>query len=339
MSQTTGTDGTIRFAPDRGHISSRRIPASQAILLALVVVLLGIASARRLGTAVAVPLVAVTAIVTVAAVILWRATLPRLVDVTVTADAVTYRRHGRRSTLRRDDDLRVTPRMITATQDLTSPYLVVSGTGDDFVLSTDLWAEEDLERMIAELSATAAPGPVEASYREVREQFPGAMPAYLAHPHRTAILAIVVLVPVVVAGMLAVGSLADEDDPAPARRADLSADASRDQRRLHDRAMAVLGDDTTWQADPVRRPECDGPESWQRVLTGQAVDARTVRGREVSALTALAKDAGLPAKTRTLDATTHSLAFVNDETGAFLTVDGSGPVATVRTGSACVMPR
>lgn len=75
MSRTV-TGSAVRYAPERGHRSQRTPPMKAAASALGVAVPVGVVGVIGIGIDRALPIAAVTAVVTVLGVLLWRWTLP-----------------------------------------------------------------------------------------------------------------------------------------------------------------------------------------------------------------------------------------------------------------------
>ncbi|MCW2769744.1 MAG: hypothetical protein JWR27_1177 [Aeromicrobium sp.] len=349
MSRTALTDGSVRYSPNLAHRSKRKISAGQYLVPLGVCGSVGLASAHRLGAGAALPIAGVTAVITLLVVLLWRLTLPRAMSVTVTASDITYRRYGRKDTVRRDASTRSAARMLVLNTGVRAPYLVVAGDSGNFLLNTDMWADDDLLDIAAAIpEANQDPDIAVVDAKQMETEFPGVLPAYTAHPNRTALLTLAALIPITVAGMWLLGTLTDDsddlgndsDDTSQSTvRGELTDAEARRQNRLQDQVQDVVAPDRTWSDGGARLGEC-GEGAWQRLLEWSTQSTDTLLdARMNAAVDDLATQAGMVATMDQTSATVHTLAFQDDDTGAFLRVQGDGQTATVTTGSACVEPR
>ncbi|MCW2789328.1 MAG: hypothetical protein JWP56_1631 [Aeromicrobium sp.] len=348
MSRTALADGSVRYSPDLAHRSKRKIPVGQILIPLGVCVPVGLASAHRLGAAATLPIAGVTAVVTLVVVLLWRLTLPRAMSVTVTATDITYRRYGRKDTVRIDASTRSAARMLVLNTGMMSPYLVIAGDGGNFSLNTDMWADEDVMGIAAAVpEANQDPDVTVVDAKQMEAEFPGVLPAYTAHPNRTAVLALAVLVPVTVAGMWALGTLTDDSDDlgngsddtsqSATVRGELTDAEAGKQNRLQDQVQDAVAPGP-WSGDESRLGEC-GEGAWQRRLGGSTQSSATkLEASTVDAIEDLATEAGMVAKMDETSGAVYTLAFQDDATGAFLRVQGDRQTVTVSTGSACVDP-
>ena len=240
--------------------------------------------------------------------------------------------------------------MVAHQAGLESPYLIASCDGDGFLLNTDMWAEDDLAQIAGALSVTTiVPPKTPVPMKQVRHDFPGALPFTMTHPNWTAIIVLVFAVPIVAAAMWAFGWWAQDDDDSVAadrqqptsQNADLPREDAAAQNRLRGEAQEVFGAGTNWESRPPTAADCIDVDGWQRVLDMQSADGSSiVEGQDVRReLTDLAEDNGLV--TVLDDASAEGrfeLGFEDAKTGAFLRVRGGstdGSDLSISSGSAC----
>jgi hypothetical protein len=353
MSRTTLPDGSVRLAPDLAHRSKRKVPASQVAIPLAVAAPVGLLGARGTGLVAALIIAAVTALVTLVAVLVWRLTLPRQVSVTVSPTQVTYRRYGRTNTVDRGPRTRAAVRTVLMQAGLQSPYLIASCNRDGFLLNLDMWAEDELHQIAAALGiSSVVPPDTPTTVDEVRDEFPGAMSFHLAHPNWTAIIVLVVAVPVVAVVMWASGFWSEDDVDYDATQrqavasqvAALPPEVARTQDDQLTEAQSILSPDSTWESRSPDAADCEGLAGWQRVVIRQSADGTSAPAAGVDparALTELAEAAGMTAVVDQTEADgSYELHFQDAATGAYLrarggSVDGSD--LSVESGSACTI--
>lgn len=351
MSRTALADGSsVRFAPDRGHRSKRKVPASQVAIPLAVAAPVGLLGARGVGLAGALVIAGVTAVVTVIGLVIWRLTLPRLVSVTLSPTHVTYRRYGRKNSVERSAKTRAAVRMVVMQAGLQSPYLIASCDGDGFLLNTDTWSEDDLAQIAAALSvATVVPPEEPVPVKQVRDDFPGALPFHMARPNWTAIIALVVAVPIVVVAMWAFGWWAEDDvdydatqrEATASQAAELPAEDAAAQSSLVADAQSAFGPGTNWENDPLSTTACDSHDGSQRIVSAQSADGSSVvDGQDVRRdLIRLAEAAGMSTIVDGSAADgSYELMFQQPDSGAYLRVrggDSDGMDVSITSGSAC----
>ncbi|KQP81489.1 hypothetical protein [Aeromicrobium sp. Leaf291] len=346
MSRTTLPDGSIRYAPDRGHRAPTTKARRRSSLAAVAVVLpVGLVGLRGIGLEAGLWVVGVTAAVTLLGVVVWRLTLPSQHTVTVSRTHVTFRSYGRTRVLAVDEHLRGSLLVLTYQHGFEVPYLVVDGTGRPFRLNVEMWSEDDLEAIIRHLpNHASAPEPLDAA--TVEREFPGLLPFSTRHPNRFAIAFVVVTVAVVIAvGVVVTAVTAERDDDeeyepvatvTPSVRPDLSREAGGRQNRLQADVQRLLGEDDDWSSqDPTIRDCADG--GYQRILTwtNDAPRERYTQDDRQD-VAAAARRAGLVERDVEQDGeAVTGLSYLDPETLASLQVDVSDGVLTVTTDSAC----
>lgn len=345
MSRTALPDGSVRLAPDRGHRDTAPAPIGATLGALTGALIMGGVALRSVGLELGLPIVGVTVVVTVAAVALWRWSLPRLVSVTVSPDSVEYRRYGRLRTLRRDEHLRAVVRVVPTSglYDVDRRFLVLWGTGDPVLVNLAYWSPDD-----ARAIASAAPTerrddePRRTSARDLAREVPGAVPFTMRHPYLTgfALAAASVAVALVVLWAVAASSGGDptSGDPAPAPAPvaqDLSSAAAQEQDAQLEAARDLLrGEQARWRFSLPEGEDCGPDGGWQRVLV--ATSAHTARLTDVDAeLDALAETYDLVLTAQTPARRTYA----NPESQASLDVSVSGGRTVVRSASSCVLPR
>lgn len=345
MSRTTLPDGSIRYAPDRGHrppwTKTRRRSSLAAAAVAVPVGLVGL---RGLGLEAGLWVAGVTAVVTLVGVVVWRRTLPTQHTVTVSRTHVTFRSYGRARAVAMDEHLRGTLLALSYQHGIEVPYLVVDGTGRPFRLNVEMWSEDDLEAIVAHLPTYAtASEPLDVA--GVEREFPGLLPWPVRHPNLSAVGFIVVVVAMVVAVGLVIASVTAEGDDkrdesvatvTPSARPDLSPEAGGRQNRLQSEVQRLLGEDDDWTSQaPAVRDCADG--SVQRILTWTNDSPRERYTQEDRADVAEeARRAGLEEQeVEVEDGNVTGLRYLDPETLASLQVDVGEGVLTVTTDSAC----
>lgn len=345
MSSTVLPDGSVRLAPDRGHRDTAPAPLGATLGALTGAVIMGGVALRSLGLQVGLPLIGVTAVVTLAAVVLWRWSSPRLLSVTVSPDAVVYRRYGRVRTLRRDEHLRSVVRVVptTGVYEVDRRFLVLWGTGDPVLVNLAHWSPDDAGAIAAAVPAGRRDDePRRASAADLAREAPGAVPFTMRHPYLTGLglAAACVAAAVLVLWAVATSSTDEAGDPAgryPASAPvaqDLSPAAARRQDAVHVGAQDLLRDERTrWRHSPPEAADCGPDGGWQRVLV--ATSPHAARLTDVRAeLDALAASHDLVPAGETPGRRTYA----SPESQASLDVSVSRGRTVVRSASSCVRP-
>lgn len=348
MSRTTLPDGSIRYAPDRGHRTpTTRARRRSALAAAGVALPVGLVGLRGVGLEVGLWVAGVTAVVTLVGVVAWRLTLPTQHTVTVSPTHVTFRSYGRTRALNVDEHLRGTLLVLSYQHGIEIPYLVVDGTGRPFRLNVEMWSTDDLEAIVAHLpNHASASEPLDAA--AVERLFPGLLPFTTRHPNWSAVALVVaaVVVTVVVWGLFtAVTTERDDDEDGggepvatvtPSARPDLSAEAAGRQNRLQSDVQRLLGEDDDWTAqDPAIRDCADG--GYQRIITwtNDAPRARYTQADRTDVASAARRAGLVESDVEVEDGTVTGLRYLDPGTRAALQVDVRDGVLTVTTDSAC----
>ena len=349
MSRTALPDGSVRFTPDPGHRSKHRLSPLEVGLTLLIALGVGAVGFRGVGWEMGLPIAAVTAVVTLVAVLVWRRTLPSQVSVTVSATELSYRRFGRTSSVRRADARAEVVGLRSSGiggAAISVPYLVLSDHHGGFLLNLGTWSEQDLAAIAESVPAERRDlAPKELASAQLRERRPGVLPFFMARPNLFAVLAVVVAV-ALVAGVMAVVAAVASDDSADAgnpaetsaasapRAQDLSPAAGREQNALFDEAQDLLGEGARWQYAAPEAEDCGPAGAWQRVLTATSDGALALTDVRTE-LNALAESYDL---VLTADASSRTT-YGNPESEAELALSVSGGRPLVRSASPCVLPR
>jgi hypothetical protein len=346
MSRTTLPDGSIRYAPDRGHRTPMTKARRRSSLAALAVALpVGLVGLRGVGLEVGLWAAGVTAVVTLVGVVVWRLTLPKQHTVSVSPTHVTFRSYGRTRAVAVDEHLRGTLLVLSYQHGIEVPYLVVDGTGRPFRLNLEMWSEDDLEAIVAHLpNRASAPEPLAAA--EVEREFPGLLPFTTRHPNWSAVAIVVAATAAVIVawGVYFFVTAEPDDDEGnepvatvtPSARPDLSPEAGGRQNRLQSEVQRLLGEDDDWSSEgPTVRDCADG--GYQRVLTWTNDSPRaTYTQQDRADVVAAARRAGLAERdVEVEDGSITGLRYLDAETLAALQVDVRDGVVTVTTDSAC----
>lgn len=342
MSRTTLPDGSVRYAPNKGHRSARQ-PLRSRLLLAFSVLPLGATAFFRLGPAVGLPLVVGTAVLTILAMMVWRLTLPRFYTITKSADAITLRNYGRTSTVTRNENLRGDARLLVHSYGLTQVYVVLSGDDGRFKINADVLTEDDMEDLVRGIPTGPAPaGPV--SIKEFDREFPKLLPFGIRRPNVTAAS---IVVGIVVAVLIAYfvffepeSSSGPDDVPEPSlTELNLSRAAAAEQNQLQDRAARLVSPGPDWRTGDPYVENCFGG-GFQRILAIGGTTTRPYTEDDRTALTELATSAGMSeVDVSTEGGSITRLLFQNEKTGAELELSVEETYTGLSTGSACADPK
>ncbi|KAA1379946.1 hypothetical protein [Aeromicrobium fastidiosum] len=300
----------------------------------------------NIGPEVGIPVAAVTAVVTVAILLVVRLTLPTQLTVTVTPSDITMRSYGRTRTIVRDERTRAAAMRLLLQWGIASNYLVVAGTGRPFKLNIDMWADEDLADLLTHIPVQCSE-PLQVTPKEAQREFPGLLGFGVVHPNRAAVLAVVAFIVLVLAvyGVItALGSGDDGDDRASAeptysarpQAADLSREAGGTQNRLQSDVQRLLGDDEDWEPADTTTSDCS-TGGYSRIVSWTNRSPRYPYTQDDRAAVALAAaEADLQDRDVRLDGdAVVFMKYANDTTGATLTVAADEGAVTVTTASAC----
>ncbi|MFC7487625.1 hypothetical protein ACOCJ7_16210 [Knoellia sp. CPCC 206453] len=194
----TSDGGALRFTPDGRRRRPRSQPTGSRASAAAGAIVVGGLSLRAMDLGAGLWIAGITVVVTLVAVTVWRWCLPRAVSLTVAPDTVTYRRFGRSTTIARGPGTVAVATLIThSSASLTTRYLCLRGDGGQFAVNLDPWSDLDRTEMVlatgaADRTETAVPVAV------FDAEFPGLLPGHVLHPHRFALIFIVVAVAVII---------------------------------------------------------------------------------------------------------------------------------------------
>lgn len=345
MGSTVLPDGAVRLAPERGHRDTAPAPLGATLGALTGAVIMGGVALRSVGWELGLPLIGVTAVVTLAALALWRWSLPRLVSVTVSSNAVVYRRYGRVRTLRRDEHLRSVVRVVPTSgmYEVDRRFLVLWGTGDPVLLNLAYWSPDDARAIAAAVPAERRDEePRRASATDLAREAPGAVPFTMRHPYPTGfgLAAACVAAAVLVLWAVAIASTDEAGNPAgrfPASAPvaqDLSPAAARRQDTLHVGAQDLLRHERArWRYSPAEAQDCGPAGGWQRVRAATSPHAALLTDVHAE-LDALAASYDLVPTTEE----PSRRAYASSESQAWLHVSVSDGRTVVRSASACVLP-
>lgn len=338
----TPVEATVRFTPVRSKKPDKRPGSAWAALpIALII---GGTGVRGLGWERALPIAAVTAVVTAVVALLVLRNIPRQVSLTISPEQVDYRRFFRTTTIVRDDQMTSLLADLILTGGICERYLLVGGRGRAFASPSYLWGDDDLAQIVALLGTTDRT-PTLLSPRQVDDEFPGIVPGHMRHPARLAAAVIVVGVILVIAvqALWAVLSAPDEvPDAAPPPEAvapaTLPSEVTAPSDRLLARLKRVVDSPPGWTAVETRIQPCEADGTWQQhVLTHVQQDEGREGQAVVAALTRAAVRAGLVAGAAELvPGTSYRLEFAAADDGeAAARVSSNLGVVSVSTTSAC----
>lgn len=347
MSRTIRPDGSIRFAPDRGHrVTATRLHLTNAVAALATVLPVGAISFVRLGPVLAVPLVIGTAIITLIGVAAWRWTLPRLFTVTVSKSDIVLRNYGRTRSIRVNQNTMGTNRRLASNFDLQSDYLIISGDGEPFRLNTDMWSEADLTALTGSMPRQGSVA-VAVTPKQLETEFPGLLPRSILHPYRYSFLFVMIALVVVLMVMFIVQAISTSDDKGDATQAvpssepvdtsELPDGAAATQNRLQAEVQRLLGGDEDWTSRALDNRTCPDIGGYQRVVLWTNDNPRaTYTQADSDAVVAAARRADLDQQgVRESEREPSELTFTNDSTGAELDVTFEDRLVTVQTASAC----
>jgi hypothetical protein len=345
MSRTALPDGTVRYAPNRGHRGRRPSRRATATALAYAVPL-GVAGFAGVGPGPGLPIAAVTAAVTLLAVLVWRLTVPRMLSVTASPTELTFKSYGRTTTVQVNERTTAAARLVVDGYGFESRYVVITGDGGQFKLNADMWTDDDLAAL-ASGKVHWATEPAAVTVKEFDSEFPGLLPGHVAHPNRFAAGFIVVALAVIIGVGATIGGLKDRDsdpdtepttaEPTRAQQQDLNKEDARTQNRLQSDVQRLLGDDNDWSPAAPEVRDCADLGGYQRFLTWTNNNPRSTYPQNVrEQVTAAAAAANLDAADlRVAGDTIDHLLYVNVQTAANLTVTLKNGELTVQTASAC----
>lgn len=336
---------TVR-ALRRGEKSPLGVSKRAAWTAAAGPILIGLASAVRLGWQMSLLLVGVTALITVPAAISYQRSLHRRVALTIAPDRLTFRNFWRTRSVERDEQTQVSVVLMEQGHGLPhSPYLVCHRNGSGFAVNLALFTAAGLETVTEAVEPTYHRGGEPTKGKQLARDFPATFPFWIKRPILSSFAFIAAAVVVVVLVGLLVSAVADSaagDDPVGLERDETPPDSvptsvTEPQRQLLDDLMAVAASpESVWSTPENSIQPCEGAEGWLQQTSVRTSESALAESQDVvDQLVSIGTAAGFALYESTLEPDDYDVIFSAPERGLAIIASSSLEQVRIVVRSAC----